>query len=213
MKRITGLLVLMMALGASVLSAKEFQEGTHYLPIQPAPAQGQGKDVEVLEFFMYGCPHCNQLEPHMVDWLARKPENVKFIRVPALFRGPAQLHARAFYALELMGEGERIHPLFFHAIHKEKKRLNSLPELETFLVSKGVDGTKFRDAMNAPQVQAQLTKALQLMKKYEIKGVPALFVDGRYQNGPGLRSYREFTEVVDFLVDKVLKDRQGAATH
>jgi len=211
MKKIASLFILMLSLGVSILSAAEFKEGVHYLAIEPAPPIGTGQEVEVMEFFWYGCPHCYRLEPHMKAWLKHKPDYVKFVRVPVLFRGAAQLHARAYYALELMGELERVHEDLFKAMHVDKKPLAKLPDLEAFLAAKGVDLETFRAAMRSPQVQARLNQAQELMKKYDVRGVPALFVDGRYRNGRGLASYAEFTEVVDFLVDKVLQERQAAA--
>ncbi len=211
MKKIASLFILFLAFGVSALPAAEFKEGVGYLAIEPAPPVGSGDEVEVVEFFWYGCPHCYRLEPHMVAWLKHKPDNVKFVRVPILFRGAAQLHARAYYALQLMGELERVHEDIFKAMHVDKKRLSSQKELEDFLAGKGVDRETFRSAMRAPQVQAGLNQAHELMTRYDVRGVPVLFVDGRYRSGPGLKSYAQFPEVVDYLVDKVLKERQAAA--
>jgi len=189
MKKIASLFILMLSLGVSILSAAEFKQGAQYLAVDPAPPIGEGQEVEVMEFFWYGCPHCYRLEPHMVAWLKRKPDYVRFVRVPVLFRGAAQLHARAYYALELTGDLERVHEDLFKAMQVDKKRLDKEPELEAFLVSKGVNGETFRAAMRAPQVQAKLNQAQELMKKYDVRGVPSLFVDGRYRNGRGLASY------------------------
>ena len=42
-------------------------EGTHYVKLsQPLPVT-PGK-IEVIEFFWYGCPHCNAFEPMLDAW-------------------------------------------------------------------------------------------------------------------------------------------------
>ena len=38
-----------------------------------------GGKIEVIEFFWYGCPHCNALEPAIVDWVKRLPADVQAI--------------------------------------------------------------------------------------------------------------------------------------
>ena len=40
-----------------------FEEGRHYMVLPfPAPVE-TGDNIEVREFFWYGCPHCYVLEP------------------------------------------------------------------------------------------------------------------------------------------------------
>ena len=40
-------------------------EGTNYVRLtQPVPVPSNGK-IELIEFFWYGCPHCNAFEPEL----------------------------------------------------------------------------------------------------------------------------------------------------
>ena len=196
---------------ASVAIAKPFEEGIQYVAIQPQPAVGTGDKVEVIEFFWYGCPHCGDFEPFVTKWAANLPENITFTQVPVMFGGPADLHAQVYYALEGMGELERMHGKFFHAMHVEKRKLRTRDAVDAFLEGNGVDMDKFREAMNSFAVAAKVNRARALMRRYGIRGVPALVVDGRYRSGSGFRSYEEMTEVVDHVVDKVLAQRQAQA--
>ena len=209
MKRLTRVMLtgLLMALVAAV-PARDFEEGVNYERIEPAPPQGKpGDKIEVLEFFMWLCPHCYRLEPHMKTWLKHKPEDVEFVRVPAMFGGPANLHAKVFYALQAMGELDRLHEAFFHEIHENKNRLKTQDAVEAFLAKQGVDIDKFRKAMSSFAVAARSNRAASLMRRYGIRGVPALVVDGRYKSGSGL-SYKEMPELVDFLVERVRRERR-----
>ncbi len=191
--------------------AKSFEEGLQYVPIQPQPAVGTGNEVEVVEFFWYGCPHCRDFEPTVSQWAQSLPANVKFSQVPVMFGGAADLHAQMYYALESMGELQRLHEKLFHAMHVQKLKLRSLAEIEAFLQENGVDIEQFSRTMNSFAVAAKVNRARALMRRYGIRGVPALVVDGRYRSGKGFASYQEMTEVADHMVDKVLAQRQEQA--
>lgn len=193
------------------LQARDWIEGTNYYPIQPAPPHLSAQDkVEVIEFFWWGCPHCRDLEPHLHKWLESKPEGVEFIRVPVLFGGPADYHAQVFYALQTIGEEARLTPEIFTEIHARGNKLRSAKETEAFLASKGVDMEKFQQAMNSFTVKTKVNRARALMNRFNIKGVPALVVDGRYRSGRGFTSYGEVIEVTEHLVDKVREQRAAS---
>src|SRR5574343_111109 len=66
------------ALGTTAQAQGGLVEGQHYLRLpSPAPTSSPGK-VEVVEFFMYSCPHCNALEPQLAAWVKQllKDEDV-----------------------------------------------------------------------------------------------------------------------------------------
>lgn len=204
------LLLLAFIFATATAAAADYKEGDKYIKLNPVPPQGTGDVVEVVEFFMYTCPHCEKLEPAMNKWLADKPENVEFVRVPAMFGGVANLHAKAFYALEIMGDGERLHEPLFHAIHDQKRKLRSQAELEEFLQEQNVDMDKFRAAMSSFTVQTKANRAAALMQRYGVRGVPSLVVDGRYRSG-NAQGYDELIKVVDYLIAKVRKERMSVS--
>ena len=124
------------------------------------------------------------------------------------------LHAKMFYALQAMGEIDRLHDVIFQAIHTKRIKLDTLDEMADFLAAQGVDEQKFRAALDSFAVQTQMQRALVLARRYDIHAVPTLIVDGRYKSGKGFKSYGEFTELVDYLAAKVLKEQKmAAATH
>ena len=69
-----------------------------YELIQPQPVR-TGDRIEVVEFFWYGCPHCNNLQPSLEAWLKRKPADVELRRIPAIFRESWVPHARLYLSL------------------------------------------------------------------------------------------------------------------
>lgn len=210
-KVVVALLTGLLLAGGSAL-AKAYEEGVQYVPIQPRPPVATGGEVEVLEFFWYGCPHCRDFEPTVNKWVSGLPANVKFSQVPAMFGGAADMHAQVYYALEGMGELERVHGKLFEAMHVKGLKLRTRDEVDAFLQENGVDMAKFTDAMNSFAVAAKVNRARALMRRYGVRSVPTLVVDGRYRSGTGFASYEDMTEVVDYVVDKVLVERKAEAT-
>jgi thiol:disulfide interchange protein DsbA len=170
-----------------------------------------GDQVEVIEFFWYGCPHCRDFEPTMLSWAAELPDNVTLVQMPVMFGGPADLHAQMYYALEGMGELERLHGKIFDAMHVDKRDLKTRAAVDAFLEENGVDMAQFDEAMGSFAVAAKANRARALMRRYGVRSVPSLVVDGRYRTGTGFNSYEEITEVIDHVVDKVVNQRQAQA--
>lgn len=200
------LAVIGFAMMTSFAMAADYQEGTQYNDITPPPPVGSGNKIVVEEFFMYTCPHCKDLEPAVNSWLEKNPEGVEFSRVPAMFGGSATLHAKAYYALEIIGEGERLHEPLFHAIHDENKRLNTAKALEAFLEENKVDMDKYHAAFSSFTVQTKANRAAALMRRYGIRSVPALVVDGRYR----VNNSAEVIPVTEYLLNKVEENRKAA---
>jgi len=181
-------------------------EGTHYVRLsEPLPVPA-GK-IEVIEFFWYGCPHCNAFEPTLDAWQKKLPADVLFRRVPVAFRDePYGTHQRIYYALETMGLIPTMHRKVFYAIHGERQRLDKAPEIAAFMAKNGVDSAKFLEVFNSFSVQTKARQARQLSAAYKIGGVPALGVQGRYFTSGSMAGTNEAAlSVVDFLVQKVRK--------
>lgn len=207
------LFVAIMLLAAPVLAqgAPEIEEGTHYQAVVPEIPGAEGGRIQVMEFFWYGCGHCYSFEPHLEKWLEQKTEDVDFVRVPAMFNRPdVILHAKVFYALNLIGADQSIHGKIFHAMNVENKRLRTEQAMEEFLQANGVDMEKFRAAMSdAFTLGNSIRKAAILAENYDIRGVPAMTVAGKYQFG-GLEGDL-MIDVLNHLVAKVRKDQAPVA--
>jgi thiol:disulfide interchange protein DsbA len=132
--------------------------------------------------------------------------------VPAAFNPAAGLHARAFYALEALGEEQRLSDDFFNALVNDRRRLDSEAAIAGFVKQFGVDETKFREAFNSFAVDAKVRRAEQLGKRFKIDSVPKLVVDDRQKTGDGLGSYEQMLAVTDFLIDESRKLRQPGTT-
>ncbi|HEV7814195.1 MAG TPA: thiol:disulfide interchange protein DsbA/DsbL [Janthinobacterium sp.] len=176
---------LMLAAAALLVSsagafAAEPKSGLDYTTLDAPQRADAGKKVEVIEFFMYHCPHCFALDPALSDWVRKEGERIVFRRVH-LGDDP---QARAFVTLEAMGKEEQLHDKIFRAIHVEHNRLNTDALLEDFIVKNGVDKAKYEEMFNSFAVQTRLKRNMQLAASLKVDSAPTMVIDGRYSTSP-----------------------------
>ncbi len=192
-----------LALGLPAAAQGGIVEGTHYVRLgQPLPVTAPAGKVEVVEFFWYGCPHCNAFEPMLEAWVKKLPEFVAFRRVPVQFREePFGTHQRIYFALETLGQLEAMHRKVFAAIHNDRLKLDKPAEIQAFMSKNGLDGARFLEVMNSFGVQTKARQAKQLAEAYKIDGVPALGIQGRFYTSGSLAGGQDKMLVVaDFLI-------------
>lgn len=197
-------------------AAAQLVAGRDYRPISPPQPTDSGAKVEVLEFFWYGCPHCNTLQPALRAWLKRKPADVDFKRVPAVFQDSWVPLTKAFYSIDAMGLTEKLHHDVFAAIHEQKARLQEPKVLFDWVASKGVDKQKFIDTYNSFAVQGRAQRSVDMTRNYDIPGTPALAIDGKYLTAPSMTlktdrsiDYDRFFQVVDQLIALARKNHSS----
>ncbi|TLY76193.1 MAG: thiol:disulfide interchange protein DsbA/DsbL [Gammaproteobacteria bacterium] len=156
-------------------------EGTDYRRIEPPqPTDSPGK-IEVIEFCSYMCPHCKEFYPLVSTWAAKLPRNVVFRRVPVGFNRPAWINlARAYYALQVSGDLDKLDGALFHAIHDEHLQLFDEQSLADWVGKNGGHEEQFAAAYASFGVNNQTVQADQLAEKYGIEAVPTLTVNGEY---------------------------------
>ena len=185
--------------------------GKDFQPVNPPQPTANAGKVEVIEFFSYACPHCEALEPSMSAWLKRKPADVDYKRIPAVFQDSWLPFAQIYYTLEAMGLVDQLHHDVFTAIHKQKIRLQDPKVLFDWVGSKGVDKQKFADTYNSFGVKSLTQRAPDITRRYNVPFTPAVVVDGRYLTGPSMTStgstvdYDRFFKVLDQMIAGVRK--------
>jgi len=162
-------------------------EGKDYLLLsKPAPSEAPAGQIEVVEFFWYSCPHCNEFEPQLEAWAAKAPKDVSLRRVPVSFRPDFEPQQRLYYVLEALGKVAALHKKVFYAIHFEKQTLNTADLVTAWAQKQGIDKAKFTELYNSFPVNMKARKATQLQEAFMVDGVPALGVDGRYYTSGSL---------------------------
>lgn len=209
----------------TLLQAVSLWAGTALLPSVPVlaapaaekyrrlgnPVPTASDAIEVLEFFWYGCPHCNEFEPLLAEWEKARGKTIALRRVPVAFREDFVVHQKLFYALESLGKLHEMHPRVFKAMHVERERLMSVDAIATFAEKNGIDRKVFLDAFNSFGVASKAAQAAQLARAYQIDGVPTLGIDGHFTTSASQAggSHADALAIADQLIAMRREARKG----
>jgi thiol:disulfide interchange protein DsbA len=213
------LLAATLAVSTAFASPTDPKSGVEYVTLaQPQPVQATGKKVEVVEFFMYHCPHCNALEPSFEQWVKKQGDNISVRRVHLPFTGPSDPETHLFLTLEAMGKAEEYQAKVFKAWHVDNLRLNTDAAIIDWVSKNGIDRAKFLDVWNSFGVMTKLRRQPQIVNDYKVDGVPTIVIDGKYQTSPAIvynstknsdeqALFKATLQVMDALVAKVQKSK------
>jgi thiol:disulfide interchange protein DsbA len=181
--------------------------GRHYEKLQRPVAELSGT---VVEFFLYACRHCFELEAPLAEWASSRPEHVEFLRIPVVWRSPQDAHARLFYTLRVLGRDD-LDGHVFATIHEQKNRLVAGSEEQTlrlqmaFAAAHGISPHAFATTWRSARVENDLERARQLAEACRIDAVPAMVIDGKYLATAGRAGgKRELMRLVTDLVSQEL---------
>ena len=198
---------LALALIALPAAAQQLQRDLNYRLISQQPV-ATGERVEVIEFFFYACPFCSELEPLLERWLKRKPADMVFRRVPVVRHDSWVPLARTYYALETMGELERLHAAVYHGIHVDDLASSQEQYLVEWAGKQGLDRDKFMAIYRSDAIREKVERARQLTLDYEIKATPSIIVDGRFLTSSGMTDgVPQLIPVLDGLIGLARQQR------
>jgi protein dithiol oxidoreductase (disulfide-forming) len=195
------------ALFAGAASA-QIQLGREFQRVEPQRPVTAGGRIEVIEFFYYGCPVCYETQPFLSRWLGSAPEYVAIRRVPALSTEAWEPLAKLFYTLETLAQVDRLHwPVYDH-FHFEDVKLNDEKIMVDWAGRNGIDRQKFVETYGSSGVAAKVAQARELLKTYDVRGVPTFIVDGRFLTSARLAGgTQQVIQVVDHLVKLAREER------
>lgn len=179
-----------------------------WLPIMPPQFGDSPGKIEVLEFFSWGCPHCRDFNPQVSRWAQSLPRDVVFKQVPVSFGRAAWSNlARMYYALEGIGELQRLEEAVFAAIHDRRVNLYTEDAAAAWVGQQGVDRRRFSAAFRSFSTETRVARAEQLSRAYKVDSVPLLTVAGRYRvvSQPG-RGHEADLKVADALIARARRE-------
>ena len=178
-------------------------EGRQFKKVEPPVQPGASGKIEVLEFFSYACPHCNEFEPTVEAWSKKLPADVAFTRVPVPFLMNFENFMKTYYALETLGQVDAMQRKVFAAIHVERNYLEKPADIAALMAKNGIDAAKFTSVFSSFSVASSVTRAKKLMAAYKIDGVPTIAVNGRWVTSPAdAGGLAQATAVADYLIQR-----------
>ncbi|HEJ9437913.1 TPA: thiol:disulfide interchange protein DsbA [Proteus mirabilis] len=199
-----------LALASMVLafgvSAADISEGKQYTnlskPVAGAP--------QVVEFFSFYCPHCYQFsEVYKVNSTVEKnvPENTKVARYHVDFLGPlGKEMTRAWAVAIALGVEDQVSPALFKGI-QETQSIRSVDDIRTTFINAGVKAEDYDAAINSFVVNSLVSQQQNAVTDFQINGVPAMVIDGKYKmknDGISAKSPEEYAKAYSDVVNQLL---------
>jgi thiol:disulfide interchange protein DsbA len=195
------LLVLIPFVACGMAVAGSFVEGKDYQKLKTPQPTASSDSIEVVELFWYGCPHCYRLEPFIHDWLKNKPDDVSFVRMPAIMGSGWELLAKAYYTAELLGVLDKVHGELFSAVHEKNSKIRNEKMLREFFVGLGVPAEDFDKTINSFAVVVKINNARMMTRRYGLTGVPTVIVNGKFSTSASAAgSNKKLIDIIDYLV-------------
>ncbi|MBI1194798.1 MAG: thioredoxin domain-containing protein [Gammaproteobacteria bacterium] len=197
------LMLVCLLVGAPAQASRPaYRMGVHYDLIEPRQvSQASHGKVEVIEWFWYGCRNCYAIQKALGDWLDAHRDEVVYIRRPAVTEDDMIPLARVYYTAEALGVADRTHIQMFTALHAFRRKLDSEQSLQGFFADYGVSADAFSRAYHSARIDDDVRKARIMSKRYGLKGVPTLTVNGRYRVDAGhVSGVPQLIDVLDYLV-------------
>jgi thiol:disulfide interchange protein DsbA len=188
--------------------AATFTDGKQFIslekPVATAPA--------ALKFFSFYCPSCYQYdEVFKVTDNVKKvlPADVKLTEYHVDFLGPlGQDMTHAWSVAILLNVQDKVKPLLFDAVQK-KQTIKTADDIRNVFINAGVSASDYDAAWNSFAVKSLTAKQQEMAKAVDLKGVPAIFINGKYMINPkGLKSddlnsfVQNYADTVRFLITK-----------
>ncbi len=198
--------LLAMSVGAS---AAQYTEGKQYTKVNETVT----KKKEVREYFSVYCPHCMTFEPFMHSLKKTLPKDVTFERNHVDFLRAAspkvqQMITRAVVAAGQFDNTDKLVGAIFNYVQVQRAVITSEKDLRNIFVLNGIEGEKFDKLMKSFSVnsKAKLLKKKQdaMSAKGAIKGVPAVFVNGKYRINISELDKNDFEKDLNKLIKHLL---------
>ena len=173
---------------------------------QPASVLAPKGQIEVVQFFSYGCSHCKNFDPVFEAWRKTAAKDVSVRLVHVGFNKNFEPLQRIYYALESLGQAQALNGKVFKAFQDEKKRLDQPEVLFPWVAEQGVDRAKFEAAYQSFSVATQVRQAIQLQDQYQVEGTLAMGIAGRYYtDGSMAGGFERMIQITNQLIEQERK--------
>ena len=172
---------------------------------QPVKGSADGL-VTIVEISDFQCPFCKRVEPTITQLMKDYPNKLRVV----WRNNPLPFHSNALPAAEFATEAfaQGGSDKFWKAHDKlfDNQQALSRDNLDAYAQELGLDMSKYKAAMDGHTHKAKIEADQQLASKFDARGTPAFFINGRFLSGA--QPIDKFKEIVDDELkraDKLLK--------
>jgi thiol:disulfide interchange protein DsbA len=161
-------------------------------------------ESSVIEFFTYGCGHCQKFAPLLAKW--QKQKNIKVQYVPVVWDEKTELHAKAFYFAAKQDSFKTLHEGLFILV-AGFGRTDSIEDQKIALIEwfqqQGIQPIETLQALTSSDNEEQLALSVLLSKRFKITGTPTLVVNQQYRiNNKSVTSQQELLDIATSLLEE-----------
>ncbi len=165
-----------------------------------------------MEFFSFYCPHCYQFEEvlHVSDSVKKKlPAGTKMTKYHVEFLGPLGKDLTQAWAVAMaMGIEDKITAPMFEAVQKTQT-VQTPADIRKVFIDAGVKPEEYDAAWNSFVVKSLVAQQEKAAADVGLQGVPAMYVNGKYQLNPqGMDTsnmdvfVQQYADTVNYLLGK-----------
>jgi protein-disulfide isomerase len=156
--------------------------------------------VSVVAFLDFQCPYCARVYPVLEQLLEKYPNEVNLV----IKHFPLRMHrfAESASIAALASAKQQKYPQITKVFFENYKSLND-DTIKKYVEEAGLDMKAFDTAYNDPSFKKTIKQDLSLGRKLKVRGVPALFINGRRVKD---RSLNALSEMVNQELAKGKKD-------
>jgi protein-disulfide isomerase len=147
------------------------------IPVGDSPVLGnKGAPVSLVAFLDIQCPYCARVFPTLEKVLEAHPEKVKVV----IKHFPLRMHrfARQAARASLAAAQQEAYLPMLKKLFADARHLNE-SKISSFVEQLGLDKDRFEKAYKGSSAAQQVARDMQLGRSVGVRGVPALFINGR----------------------------------
>lgn len=170
--------------------AAEIKDGEQYITLN----QERAAQPEVIEFFSFYCPHCYSFEmqykiPSKVK--AQLPQGTTFKQYHVDFLGPQGENLTRAWALAMtLGVEDKVKTALFEGA--QANAFKSMDDIRQKFIDNGITAEQFDGSINSFAVNALVKKQQNLVKQFQVHGVPDFYVNNKFRVNPEGLSREDF---------------------
>lgn len=165
----------------------------------------EAKGIEIKEFFNYSCGHCYRFLTTSKDLHNKFKDKLLHKKFPLYWGEQTPYPARAFYIADELGIEEAFTQQLFDTNFKLNINIFQ-PKVIRFLATDFNVEKEMQAGMESKEIQAKVTRSLELAKQYEANETPTIIVNDTLRFKPSMfgGSVDELTKCLDVTFDKIL---------
>lgn len=181
-KLLTMLIIATATITGFQAQAAELKEGEQYITL----SQERSAQPEVIEFFSFYCPHCYSFEmQYKIPAKVKEglPKGTTFKQYHVDFLGPQGKNLTRAWALAMtLGVEDKVKTALFDGA--QANAFKSMDDIRQKFIDNGITAEQFDGTINSFAVTTLVKTQQNLVKQFQVNGVPDFYVNNKFRVNP-----------------------------